>query len=73
MGSSKDTLGIEKEKTVTSFFSAVEHPLPYCKCVKGHFHVPIYSRVNHPGRAHPPAGAQWPTGIIELRLPAGPE
>ena len=40
----QDTLGIEKENCY-EFFSAVEHPLPYCKCVKGHFHVPIYSRV----------------------------
>ncbi len=39
-----ETLGIEKDHCY-EFFSAVEHPLPYCKCVNGHFHVPIYSRV----------------------------
>jgi len=39
-----ETLGIEKENCL-EFFSAVEHPLPYCKCKNGHFHVPIYSRV----------------------------
>ncbi|MBG0788715.1 MAG: acyl-protein synthetase [Anaerolineaceae bacterium] len=39
-----ETLGIEKDH-YHEFFSAVEHPLPYCKCVNGHFHVPIYSRV----------------------------
>lgn len=40
----KETLGIDK-KNCFEFFSAVEHPLPYCKCENGHFHVPIYSRV----------------------------
>lgn len=38
-----ETLGIPKENCL-EFFSAVEHPLPYCKCKNGHFHVPIYSR-----------------------------
>ena len=38
-----ETLGI-KRKNCLEFFSAVEHPLPYCKCKNGHFHVPIYSR-----------------------------
>ncbi|MHB1314313.1 MAG: LuxE/PaaK family acyltransferase [Christensenellales bacterium] len=40
----KETLGIEKQQCL-EFYSAVEHPLPYCKCRNGHFHVPIYSRV----------------------------
>ena len=40
----KETLGIDK-KNCLEFFSAVEHPLPYCKCGNGHFHVPVYSRV----------------------------
>jgi phenylacetate-coenzyme A ligase PaaK-like adenylate-forming protein len=40
----KETLGIGKENCF-EFFSAVEHPLPYCKCQNGHFHVPVYSRV----------------------------
>ena len=35
---------IERENCL-EFFSAVEHPLPYCKCKNGHFHVPAYSRV----------------------------
>jgi len=39
----KETLGIEK-KNCLEFFSAVEHPLPYCKCDNGNFHVPVYSR-----------------------------
>ena len=39
----KETLGIDKKNCI-EFFSAVEHPLPYCKCENGHFHVPIYSR-----------------------------
>ena len=38
-----ETLGIKREN-ILEFFSAVEHPLPYCKCKNGHFHVPIYSR-----------------------------
>lgn len=29
---------------VHEFFSLVEHPVPYCKCSAGYFHVPIYSR-----------------------------
>ena len=40
----EETLGIPR-KNCLEFFSAVEHPLPYCKCENGHFHVPIYSRV----------------------------
>lgn len=40
----KETLGIDRRRCF-EFFSAVEHPLPYCKCDHGHFHVPIYSRV----------------------------
>jgi len=40
----KETLGIDQQHCY-EFFSAVEHPLPYCKCENGHFHVPIYSRV----------------------------
>ncbi len=40
----KETLGIDKKNCI-EFFSAVEHPLPYCKCENGHFHVPVYSRV----------------------------
>ena len=39
-----ETLGIERDHC-HEFFSAVEHPLPYCKCENGHFHVPVYSRV----------------------------
>lgn len=39
-----ETLGMDR-KSCYEFFSAVEHPLPYCKCENGHFHVPIYSRV----------------------------
>lgn len=38
-----ETLGIGKEKCL-EFYSAVEHPVPYCKCRNGHFHVPAYSR-----------------------------
>lgn len=38
-----ETLGIDRRNCL-EFFSAVEHPLPYCKCKNGHFHVPIYSR-----------------------------
>lgn len=37
-------LGIPKER-IHEFFSAAEHPLAYCKCKNGHFHVPAYSRV----------------------------
>ena len=40
----KETLGIDR-KNCLEFFSAVEHPLPYCKCENGNFHIPIYSRV----------------------------
>jgi phenylacetate-coenzyme A ligase PaaK-like adenylate-forming protein len=40
----EETLGIEKRNCL-EFFSAVEHPLAYCKCENGHFHVPAYSRV----------------------------
>ena len=40
----EETLGIKKANCL-EFFSAVEHPLPYCKCENGHFHVPVYSRV----------------------------
>ncbi len=40
----RETLGISR-KNCLEFFSAVEHPLPYCKCKNGHFHVPAYSRV----------------------------
>ena len=40
----QETLGVERDHCY-EFFSAVEHPLPYCKCENGHFHVPIYSRV----------------------------
>ncbi len=39
----KETLGIDR-KNCLEFFSAVEHPLPYCKCENGNFHVPKYSR-----------------------------
>jgi phenylacetate-coenzyme A ligase PaaK-like adenylate-forming protein len=39
----RETLGIESSH-IHEFFSAVEHPLPYCKCKNGHFHVPVYSR-----------------------------
>ncbi len=40
----EETLGIPRAHCL-EFFSAVEHPLPYCKCLNGHFHVPAYSRV----------------------------
>ena len=40
----ESTLGIKRENCF-EFYSAVEHPIPYFKCDKGHFHVPIYSRV----------------------------
>jgi len=43
-GLAHETLGIARENCL-EFFSAVEHPLPYCKCKNGHFHVPVYSRV----------------------------
>lgn len=39
-----ETLGIEQAHCL-EFFSAAEHPLPYCKCKNGHFHIPVYSRV----------------------------
>lgn len=39
----QETLGITRENCL-EFFSAVEHPVPYCKCKNGHFHIPIYSR-----------------------------
>jgi hypothetical protein len=39
----QETLGIDRENCL-EFFSAVEHPQPYCKCKNGHFHVPVYSR-----------------------------
>lgn len=37
-------LGIS-DKEIIEFFSAVEHPIPYCDCENHHFHVPAYSRV----------------------------
>lgn len=37
-------LGIPRQRCL-EFFSAVEHPLPYCRCVNGNFHIPAYSRV----------------------------
>jgi phenylacetate-coenzyme A ligase PaaK-like adenylate-forming protein len=40
----EETLGLRKENCL-EFFSAAEHPLPYCKCENGNFHVPIYSHV----------------------------
>jgi phenylacetate-coenzyme A ligase PaaK-like adenylate-forming protein len=40
----RETLGIEPDRCL-EFFSAAEHPLPYCKCKNGHFHIPVYSRV----------------------------
>ena len=40
----ESTLGIKRENCL-EFYSAVEHPIPYFKCNRGHFHVPIYSRV----------------------------
>ena len=39
----EQTLGIPKQRCL-EFYSAVEHPIPYCKCEHGNFHVPIYSR-----------------------------
>ena len=40
----KRHLGIPKER-IHEFFSAAEHPLAYCKCSRGRFHIPAYSRV----------------------------
>lgn len=37
-------LGLEEEH-VMEVFSAVEHPILYCDCVRHHFHIPAYSRV----------------------------
>ncbi|MDL2218668.1 acyl-protein synthetase [Christensenellaceae bacterium OttesenSCG-928-M15] len=34
-----------KRSHVHEFFSAVEHPIAYCACEHGHFHISIYSRV----------------------------
>ncbi|MDR1797579.1 MAG: acyl-protein synthetase [Clostridiales Family XIII bacterium] len=39
----RETLGLGPENLL-EFYSAVEHPIPYCKCARGHFHVPLYSR-----------------------------
>ncbi|MEA5049512.1 MAG: acyl-protein synthetase [Eubacteriales bacterium] len=39
-----EILGIPREN-ILEFFSAVEHPVAYCKCKNGNFHVPAYSRV----------------------------
>jgi len=40
----EETLGLGRENCC-EFFSAAEHPIAYCKCENGHFHVPAYSRV----------------------------
>ncbi len=40
----RETLGLGQENCC-EFFSAAEHPIAYCKCKNGHFHVPAYSRV----------------------------
>lgn len=40
----EETLGIKRSNCL-EFFSAVEHPLPYCRCENGNFHTHIYSRV----------------------------
>jgi phenylacetate-coenzyme A ligase PaaK-like adenylate-forming protein len=37
-------LGISRSHCL-DFFSAVEHPIPYCACANNRFHTPIYSRV----------------------------
>ena len=39
-----ETLSI-KEAACKEFFSAAEHPVAYCDCMRHHFHVPVYSRV----------------------------
>lgn len=39
----QSTLGIPRERC-KEFYSLVEHPIPYCRCENGHFHVPLYSR-----------------------------
>lgn len=44
LGMIGQTLGIRRENCL-EFFSAAEHPIAYCKCENGHFHVPAYSRV----------------------------
>ena len=40
----QETLGLSP-KNCCEFFSTAEHPIAYCKCENGHFHVPAYSRV----------------------------
>ena len=63
-----ETLGIEKSSCF-EFYSAVEHPLPYVKCGKGHFHVPIYSRViiRDAGTLEPPPGGSL--GLLSFVTP----
>lgn len=40
----EEVLGIPAGK-IHEFFGAAEHPVLYCTCEKGHFHVPAYGRV----------------------------
>lgn len=40
----QETLGIKRDNCY-EFFSAVEHPIPYCKCKNENFHIPAYSKV----------------------------
>lgn len=40
----EEVLGIPREQ-IHEFFGAAEHPVLYCSCPNGHFHIPVYSRV----------------------------
>ena len=64
----KNTLGIDKG-SIHEFFSAAEHPIAYCKCKNGHFHVPKYSRVLiRDAQTFEPLGFGKP-GILNLITP----
>ncbi len=39
-----ERLGLSPAR-IFEVFSAAEHPIAYCKCQNGHFHIPAYSRV----------------------------
>ncbi|MCI8567601.1 MAG: hypothetical protein HFI39_15070 [Lachnospiraceae bacterium] len=39
-----EVLGIPAEG-IHEFFGAAEHPVLYCTCANGHFHIPAYARV----------------------------
>lgn len=40
----EEILGIPSDQ-IHEFFGAAEHPILYCTCPNGHFHIPVYSRV----------------------------